>query len=61
MKFNTVSLYLYNLRFSIIIAFFNTNSPHLNHLKFQLGYQSHPSTLVHPDTINNKKISVTLH
>ena len=38
-------------------------SLHLNHLKFQLkaDYQNHAITLVHPHTIINKKISVTLH
>ena len=29
--------------------------------KLKADYQRHPSTLVYPVTINNKKISVTLH
>ena len=43
--------------------FFKIISLHLNHLKFQLkaDYQSHPITLVHPYTINNKNISISLH
>ena len=63
MKFNTVSLHWHNLGFSIIIIFLKIISLHLNHLKFQLkaDYQSHAITLVHPDTIiQKKKKSVTL-
>ena len=59
MKFNTVSLYWYNQRFSIIITFFKTILPH--DLKFQLDYQSHPITVVYPNTVKNKKVSITLH
>ena len=57
MKFNTVSLHWHNLGFSIIIIFLKIISLHLNHLKFQLkaDYQSHAITLVHPDTIIQKK------
>ena len=63
MKFNTVSLHWHNLGFSIIIIFLKIISLHLNHLKFQLkaDFQSHAITLVHPDTIiQKKKKSVTL-
>ena len=44
-------------------SFLKIISLHLNHVKFQwkADYQSHAITLVHPDTIINKKISVTLH
>ena len=62
MKFNTLSLYWRNLRFSIIIIL-KIISLHLNHLKFQLkaDHKSNAITLVHPDTIINKKILVTLY
>ena len=62
MKFNTVSLLAQSEIFSYH-HFLKIISLHLNHLKFQLkaDYQSHAITLVHSDTIINKKISVTLH
>ena len=51
MKFNTVSLYWDNLRFSIIIILLRS----FTSLKFQVkaDYQSHAITLVHPETIIN--------
>ena len=63
MKFNTVSLHWHNLGFSIIIIFLKIISLHLNHLKFQLkaDYQSHAITLVHPDTIIQKKKNLLLY
>ena len=46
-----------------LLSFFKIISLNLNHLKFQLkrDYQGHAITLLHSDTIINKKISVTLH
>ena len=65
MKFNTVSLYWHNLKFSIIIIF--SRLLHYTfttwNLKLKVHYQSQliKFVLVHPQTINLKTISVTLH
>ena len=58
MKFNTDIDTIWDFQLS---SFFKIISLHLNHLKFQLKAesQSHAITLVHLDTIINKKSSAT--